>query len=71
MTALFAANMTKAKALPIPTPRKDTITVPETTQLHELPMYWQEQIRKLRHENRKMRAERNEARGALAALQSR
>ena len=29
--------------------------IPQTAQLHELPDYWQEQIRKLRSENHQLR----------------
>lgn len=42
--------------------------IPNTAQLHELPEYWQHEIRKLRQESAKMRRERNDARDALAAL---
>lgn len=40
----------------------------DAAQLTDLPAYWQQQIRKLRDENAKMRRERNEARDALAQL---
>ena len=46
----------------------EQMKINESAQLHELPIYWQEQIRKLRAEGAKMRRERNEAREALTAL---
>ncbi|SOJ53583.1 hypothetical protein MSIMFB_01083 [Mycobacterium simulans] len=35
--------------------------IPETAQLHELPAYWQEQIRKLRRENHSLRTRLTQA----------
>jgi len=42
----------------------------ESAQLHELPAYWREQIRKLRSENRAMRVRLREAQGELSTLRA-
>jgi hypothetical protein len=42
--------------------------IPETAQLHELPAYWREQIRKLKSENRALRMR---LRAAVAELEAR
>lgn len=41
--------------------------IPRNAQLHQLPEYWQEQIRKLRSENRAMRIRLREATSELEA----
>jgi hypothetical protein len=44
--------------------------IPKNAQLHELPYYWREQIRKYRAEGKKLRTELREAQAELAALKA-